>query len=60
MAIAAVMERVTKLAPHSENSDAHWHLTEFTGLDLEMAFENNRNEVMDMLEKMFLFIFKCI
>jgi aspartyl-tRNA synthetase len=62
MAIAADMERVYEIGPvfRAENSNTHRHLTEFTGLDLEMAFENNYHEVMDVIDKMFLFIFKGI
>jgi len=62
MAIAADMEKVYEIGPvfRAENSNTHRHLTEFTGLDLEMAFENNYHEVMDVIDKMFLFIFKGI
>ena len=35
-------------------------MTEFTGLDLEMVFENKYHEVVDMIDRMFLFIFKGI
>lgn len=62
MAIAADMERVYEIGPvfRAENSNTHRHLTEFTGLDLEMAFENNYHEVMDVIDQMFLFIFRGI
>jgi aspartyl/asparaginyl-tRNA synthetase len=33
-------------------------LTEFTGLDVEMEFEEDYHEVVDLLEKLMLFIFK--
>jgi aspartyl/asparaginyl-tRNA synthetase len=33
-------------------------LTEFIGLDLEMAFESHYEEVMDLIDGMFLYIFK--
>ena len=35
-------------------------MTEFTGLDMEMTFKDNYHEVLDMLEKLFLHIFKGI
>jgi aspartyl/asparaginyl-tRNA synthetase len=33
-------------------------MTEFTGLDLEMAFEEHYHEVLDTLDNLFLNIFK--
>jgi aspartyl/asparaginyl-tRNA synthetase len=52
MAIAADMERVYEIGPvfRAENSNTHRHLTEFTGLDLEMAIEDHYHEVVDMLD----------
>jgi aspartyl/asparaginyl-tRNA synthetase len=52
MAIAADMERVYEIGPvfRAENSNTHRHLTEFTGLDLEMTIENHYHEVVDMLD----------
>ena len=35
-------------------------MIEFTGLDLEMVFKNKHREVVDIVDKMFLFIFKGI
>ncbi|KAI0737608.1 aspartyl-tRNA synthetase cytoplasmic [Daedaleopsis nitida] len=60
MCIAADMERVFEIGPvfRAENSNTHRHLTEFTGLDLEMAIDNNYHEVMDLLDDLFKFIFK--
>lgn len=59
MLIAADFEKVFEVAPvfRAENSNTHRHLTEFTGLDLEMAFEEHYDEVIDVLVEMFLFIF---
>lgn len=34
------------------------HLCEFTGLDLEMAIEEHYHEVLDVLDSLFLAIFK--
>lgn len=56
------MERVYEVGPvfRAENSNTHRHLTEFTGLDLEMAFDKNYYEVMDLIDEMFLYIFKAL
>jgi aspartyl/asparaginyl-tRNA synthetase len=60
MCIAADMERVYEIGPvfRAENSNTHRHLTEFIGLDLEMAFESHYEEVMDLIDGMFLHIFR--
>ena len=60
MAIAADFERVFEIGPvfRAEDSNTHRHLTEFIGLDLEMTVEEHYHEVMEMLDKLFLFIFK--
>ena len=42
----------------AENSNTHRHLTEFTGLDLEMAFENHYHEVLDVIDHTLKEIFK--
>jgi len=62
MAICADMERVFEVAPvfRAENSFTHRHLTEFVGLDLEMAFNEHYHEVLDLLEGLFLHIFNGI
>lgn len=59
MLIAADFERVFEIAPvfRAENSNTPRHMTEFTGLDLEMAFEEHYDEVIDTLVEMFTFIF---
>lgn len=48
MCIAADFERVYEIGPvfRAENSNTHRHLTEYTGLDLEMAFEEHYHEVL--------------
>lgn len=60
MLIAADYERVFEVAPvfRAENSNSHRHMTEFMGLDLEMAFEEHYDEVVSLLAEMFGFIFK--
>lgn len=35
-------------------------MTEFTGLDLEMAFEEHYHEVVDLLDALLLFIFSAL
>lgn len=47
MAIAADMERVMEVGPvfRAENSNTRRHLCEFTGLDMEMAFNYHYSEV---------------
>ncbi|KAL7274346.1 aspartate--tRNA ligase dps1 [Rhizina undulata] len=59
MLIAADFERVFEIAPvfRAENSQTHRHMTEFTGLDLEMAFEEHYHEVLEVLEGLFTHIF---
>lgn len=59
MLIAARFERVFEVGPvfRAENSNTARHLTEFTGLDLEMAFEENYHEVVEVLERLMLHIF---
>jgi aspartyl-tRNA synthetase len=60
MLITSDFERVFEIAPvfRAENSFTHRHLTEFVGLDLEMAFEEHYHEVLELIEEMFMFIFK--
>lgn len=42
----------------AENSNTHRHMTEFTGIDLEMAIERDYHEALDVLDDMLLHIFK--
>ena len=60
MLVTSDFERVFEIAPvfRAENSFTHRHLTEFVGLDLEMAFEEHYHEVLELIEEMFIFIFK--
>lgn len=48
MMICADYERVYEIAPvfRAEESFTHRHMTEFIGLDLEMAFEEHYHEVV--------------
>jgi aspartyl-tRNA synthetase len=60
MMIAARFERVMEIGPifRAENSNTARHLTEFTGLDLEMAFEEHYHEVVTLIENLMLHIFE--
>jgi aspartyl/asparaginyl-tRNA synthetase len=60
MAIAADFERVYEIGPvfRAEDSNTHRHLTEFMGLDLEMTIEEHYHEVMELLDELFLSIFR--
>lgn len=60
MLITSDFERVFEIAPvfRAENSLTHRHMTEFVGLDLEMVFEEHYHEVLEVIEEMFMFIFK--
>ncbi|SCV70829.1 BQ2448_3591 [Microbotryum intermedium] len=59
MCIAGDMERVFEIAPvfRAEDSNTHRHMTEFMGLDLEMAFEEHYHEVMETIDGMLKAIF---
>ena len=41
----------------AEDSNTHRHLTEFVGLDLEMAFNYHYHEVLEVIGDMFVNIF---
>ncbi|EKM83834.1 hypothetical protein AGABI1DRAFT_66838 [Agaricus bisporus var. burnettii JB137-S8] len=60
MAIAADFERVYEIGPvfRAEDSNTHRHLTEFIGLDLEMVIEEHYHEVMELLDGLFVSIFR--
>ena len=59
MAICGDLERVFEIAPvfRAENSFTHRHMTEFVGVDLEMAFKSHYHEVMLLIGRMFMFVF---
>jgi aspartyl/asparaginyl-tRNA synthetase len=60
MAIQGRFPRVMEIGPvfRAEKSFTARHLTEFTGLDLEMEIEEDYHEVVDLLESLMLFIFQ--
>ena len=51
MCIAADFERVYEIGPvfRAENSNTHRHLTEYTGLDLEMVIEEHYHESLELI-----------
>ncbi|PSR72382.1 hypothetical protein PHLCEN_2v11725 [Hermanssonia centrifuga] len=60
MAIAADFERVYEIGPvfRAEDSNTHRHMTEFIGLDLEMTIEEHYHEVMELLDSLFIHMFR--
>ncbi|KAH8750180.1 hypothetical protein F5883DRAFT_579984 [Diaporthe sp. PMI_573] len=58
--IAGGRKRVYCVGPvfRAENSNTPRHMTEFTGLDMEMEIEEDYREVIFMLEGLFLYIFR--
>lgn len=60
MAIAADFDRVYTVGAvfRAEDSNTHRHLTEFVGLDLEMAFSYDYHEVLDVICETFVEIFR--
>ncbi|KAF1742799.1 hypothetical protein MXB_151 [Myxobolus squamalis] len=60
MAITADFDRVYTIGSvfRAEDSNTHRHLCEFIGLDLEMAFYEHYHEVVEMIGRMFISIFK--
>lgn len=60
MAIAGDFEKVFTIGAvfRAEDSNTHRHLTEFVGLDLEMAFKYHYHEVLETIGATFTEIFK--
>lgn len=60
MTIVGCRERVFVIGPvfRAEDSNTHRHLTEFNGLDLEMAFNEDYHEVVDLIGETMVEIFK--
>ncbi|XP_055538254.1 aspartate--tRNA ligase, cytoplasmic [Wyeomyia smithii] len=60
MAIAADFDKVFTVGAvfRAEDSNTHRHLTEFVGLDLEMAFKYHYHEVLDTIGNTFTAMFK--
>ncbi|KAG6038740.1 hypothetical protein E4U41_003767 [Claviceps citrina] len=53
MSVSADFGRVFEVGPvfRAENSNTHRHLTEYTGLDLEMAIQHDYHEVIDVIDE---------
>jgi aspartyl-tRNA synthetase len=62
MAVQADLQKVFEIGAvfRAENSNTNRHLCEFTGLDLEMEIKFNYDEVLDLIDKMFISIFDRI
>lgn len=62
MAIMADFEKVYEIGPvfRAEDSNTPRHLTEYTGLDLEMALEEHYHEALDIIDGMFKHLWKGI
>jgi len=59
MAVMSDLDRVFEIGPvfRAEKSNTPRHMTEFTGLDIEMTFFESYHEVLDVLDEMFISIF---
>ncbi|KAL8294006.1 hypothetical protein RB601_001530 [Gaeumannomyces tritici] len=62
MAISADFKRVYEIGPvfRAENSNTHRHLTEYTGLDIEMSIEKSYYEVIAMVDRTLKSIFTAV
>jgi len=58
-ALMTDLAKVFEIGPvfRSEKSFTHRHMTEFTGLDMEMHFKDHYHEVLDVLDSLFNHIF---
>ena len=59
MAIMGDLEGVFEVGPvfRAEDSNTHRHLCEFTGLDMEMNIKEHYDEVLDVLDELFVSMF---
>ena len=62
MSIAADFGKVYEVGPvfRAENSNTHRHLTEYTGLDLEMAIDEHYHETLRMVDSTLKAIFEGV
>jgi len=60
MAICGDFKRVYEIGSvfRAEKSFTHRHLTEYTGIDIEMEIEHNYHEVLNLLDRIFQHLFK--
>jgi aspartyl-tRNA synthetase len=62
MFVVSGMEKVYSIEPifRAEKSHTTRHLTEFTGIDMEMGFIESEHDVMKVLEKYFHFLLSAV
>lgn len=62
MAMAAGFERVFEIGPvfRADPSFTSRHMTEFTGVDMEMSWINSHEDVMDCMEKWLAFTYEKV
>lgn len=62
MAVCADFACVFEVGPvfRAEDSFTHRHLCEFTGLDFEMEIKEHYSEVMDIINRLFVFMFDSL
>ncbi|KAJ4156893.1 aspartate--tRNA ligase dps1 [Fusarium falciforme] len=62
MSISADFGRVFEVGPvfRAENSNTHRHLTEYTGLDLEMAIDTDYHEVIELIDIFLKEVFRTV
>jgi nondiscriminating aspartyl-tRNA synthetase len=62
MAVSADFRRVFEIGPvfRAENSNTHRHLTEYTGLDIEMAIDKSYHEVIYVLDDFLKAVFEAV
>ncbi|CAH0021882.1 unnamed protein product [Clonostachys rhizophaga] len=62
MCVSADFRRVFEVGPvfRAENSNTHRHLTEYTGLDIEMAIEEDYHEVIWVLDDFLKAVFEAV
>ena len=59
MCVMADFERVFEIGPvfRAEKSFTHRHMTEFTGLDIEMTIKEHYFEALDLFGELFAYLF---
>jgi aspartyl-tRNA synthetase len=59
MGVNCDLERVFEIGPvfRAEKSFTNRHLTEYTGLDFEMSFKDHYSESLEIMDRMFTYIF---
>lgn len=62
MSISADFGRVFEVGPvfRAENSNTHRHLTEYTGLDIEMAIDHDYHEVIHVVDDFLKAVFNAV